>query len=62
MGGKPPMEKLRELGLDLPDKLAGFPAILLDEVAMIRAVEEGHDLLAYYKNGRHGKVVGEAQP
>jgi len=42
------MEKLRELGLDLPDEFACFPVVLLDEVAMVWAVEVGHDLLAYY--------------
>lgn len=37
MEGKAPMEKLRELGLDLPDEFATFPVILLDEVAVIWA-------------------------
>ena len=37
MGGKTPMEKLRELGLDLPDEFAAFPVVLPDEVAVIWA-------------------------
>jgi len=50
MEGSTPMEKLRELGLDLPDEFACFPVVLLDEVAMVWAVERGHDLLAYYNS------------
>jgi|Deesub1362A_J573_1020465.scaffolds.fasta_scaffold33944_1 hypothetical protein len=34
MEGKTPMEKLRELGLNLPDEFAAFPVVLLDEVAV----------------------------
>jgi len=37
MNGKSPLEKLRELGWDLPDKFACFPVILLDEVGVIWA-------------------------
>jgi len=48
MDGKSPLEKPRELGLDLPDEFACFPVVLLDEVAMVWAVEGGHDVLAYY--------------
>ena len=48
MEGKTPMEKLRELGLDLPDEFACFPVILLDKVAVIWASKGGHDVLAYY--------------
>jgi len=29
------MEKLRELGLNLPDEFTAFPVVLLDEVAVI---------------------------
>ena len=50
MNGKSPLEKLRELGWDLPDKFACFPVILLDEVAVIWASKGGHDVLAYYKS------------
>ena len=48
MEGRTPMEKLRELGLDLPDEFAAFPVVLLDEVAVIWASKGGHDVLAYY--------------
>ena len=48
MNGKSPLEKLRELGWDLPDEFACFPVILLDEVAVIWASKGGHDVLAYY--------------
>ena len=48
MEGKSPLGKLRELGWDLPDEFACFPVVILDEVAMVWAVEEGHDVLAYY--------------
>ena len=48
MNGLSPMEKLRELGVDLPDEFAAFPVILLDEVAVIWASKGGHHLLAYY--------------
>ncbi len=34
MNGKSPLMKLQELGLDLPGEFAGFPVILLDEVAV----------------------------
>jgi len=37
MEGKTPIERLRELGLDLPDEFARFPVMLPDEVAVIRA-------------------------
>jgi len=59
MDGKSPLEKLRELGLNLPDEFACFPVVLLDEVTMVWAVEEGHDLLAYYSNARGGKHSGQ---
>jgi len=35
MEGKSPLERLRELGFDLPDVFAAFPVIPLDEVAVI---------------------------
>jgi len=50
MNGKSPLEKLRELGWDLPDEFACFPVILLDEVAVIWASKGGHDVLAYYSS------------
>lgn len=39
-----PMKKLRELGPDLPDGFACFPVILLEEVAMVGAVEGARSL------------------
>ena len=39
MEGKPPIERLRELGLDLPDEFAAFPVVLLDEMAVTWAAE-----------------------
>lgn len=35
MGGSSSMEKLRELGLNLPNEFIAFPVVLLDEVAII---------------------------
>jgi hypothetical protein len=48
MNGKSPLEKLRELGCELPDEFACFPVILLDEVAVIWASKGGHHVLAHY--------------
>ena len=39
MDGKSILEKLRELGLDLPDEFACFLVVLADEAAMIWTVE-----------------------
>ena len=39
-----PMKKLRELRPDLPDGFACFPVILLEEVAMVGAVEGARSL------------------
>jgi len=49
MEGKSPLERLRELGFDLPDEFAAFPVIPLDEVAVIWASKEGHHVLAHYR-------------
>ncbi|HEC63111.1 MAG TPA: hypothetical protein ENI38_01805 [Candidatus Acetothermia bacterium] len=66
MNGKSPLEKLRELGWDLPDKFACFPVILLDEVAVIWASKGGHDVLAYYNlaSSRRDAMVplGDSRP
>jgi len=58
MEGSTPIEKLRELGLDVPDEFACFPAVLLDEVAMMWAVEGGHDLLVSHREWPWGGLVG----
>jgi len=34
MDGKSLLEKLRELGVDLPNEFAAFPVVLLDEMAV----------------------------
>ncbi len=46
--GKPPFEKLRELGYDLPEEFASFPSIILDDVSSFWTVRGGNDLLAPY--------------
>ena len=51
MDGKTPIEKLRELGFDLPNEFAAFPVILLDEVAVTWASKGGHHVLAHYRQG-----------
>jgi len=45
---KPPSEKLRELGYDLPEEFACLPPIILDDVSTFWAVKGGNDLLALY--------------
>ncbi len=50
MDGRTPLEKLRELGYDLPDDFAAFPVVLLDALAVFWATEGGNDLLAYYNS------------
>jgi hypothetical protein len=42
MGEKPPIEKLRELGYDLPDEFALFPPVLLDTIITDWAVKGGN--------------------
>jgi len=48
MEGKSLLERLRELGFDLPDEFAAFLVIPLDEVAVIWASKGNHHVLAYY--------------
>ena len=50
------MERLRELGSDLPDEPAPFLA-LLGELAAIRASKGGHDVLPYSSRPRYSQVV-----
>ena len=49
MNGKPPLQRLRELGYDLPEEFACFPPIILDDISSLWAVRGGNDLLAPYK-------------
>ena len=46
--GKPPSEKLRELGYDFPEEFACLPPVILDDVSTFWAVKGGNDLLAPY--------------
>jgi len=54
MDGKSPLEKLRELGLELPEELPCLPVVLLDEVATVGAVEGARcgGLLHFLKVGK----------
>jgi putative transposase len=52
MEGKPPLEKLLQLGYDLPEQFALFPPLLLDAVSVEWAAQGGNDLLAHYINLR----------
>ncbi|RLE06823.1 hypothetical protein DRJ00_09120 [Candidatus Aerophobetes bacterium] len=38
INGKPPLQRLRELGYDLPEEFACFPPIILDDVSTFWAV------------------------
>lgn len=46
--GRPPLERLRELGYNLPEEFASFPPIILDDVSSFWAVRGSNDLLAPY--------------
>jgi len=48
--GKPPSEKLRELGYDFPEEFACLPPIILDDASTFWAVKGGNDLLTPYNN------------
>jgi len=48
MDGRPPLEKLRELGYNLPEEFACFLPIILDDVSSFWAVRGGNNLLAPY--------------
>jgi len=50
-----PIEKLRELGFDLPNEFTAFPVILLDEVAVTWASNRDHHLLHKLKKCRRRK-------
>jgi len=48
MNGKPPFEKLRCLGYDLPQDFALFPPVILDIISTDWLLQTGNDLLAHY--------------
>jgi len=52
MNGIPPLERLRELGYNLPEEFACFPPIILDDVSSFWALRSGNDLLALYLTSR----------
>jgi len=43
------MQRLRELGYDLPEEFACFPPLILDDVSTFWAIRGEGDLLAPYK-------------
>ena len=47
MDGKPPFQKLPELGHNLPEEFASFPPVVLDTFSATWALEGGNNLLAY---------------
>lgn len=51
MEGKPPFQKLCELGYELPEEFALFPPIMLDIIGVDWVLEGGNDLLAHYISG-----------
>ena len=62
MDGKTPIEKLRELGFDLPNEFAAFPVILLDEVAVTWASKGGHHVLHRLKSAEGGRMAYHVLP
>jgi len=48
MSGKPPLEKLKDLGYNLPEEFALLPPIILDDVSTFWAVRGGNNLLTPY--------------
>jgi len=48
--GKPPLERLKDLGYNLSEEFALLPPIILDDVSTFWAVRDGNNLLAPYKN------------
>jgi len=48
MNGKPPFEKLRCLGYDLPQDFALFPPVILDIISTDWLLQTGNNLLAHY--------------
>jgi len=56
MEGKPPFQKLLELGYELPEEFALFvPPIILDRVGLDWALEGGNDLLSHYISVSRGR-------
>ena len=48
MNGLTPMEKLRELGVDVPDEFVLFPPVELDRIATAIVLQAGYDVPAKY--------------
>jgi len=48
MSRKPPLEKLKDLGYNLPEEFALLPPIILDDVSTFWAVRGGNNLLVPY--------------
>jgi len=48
MNGLTPMEKLRELGVDVPDEFVLFPPVKLDRIATAIVLQAGYDVPAKY--------------
>jgi len=46
MNGLTPMEKLRELGVDVPDEFVLFPPVELDRIATAIVLQAGYDVPA----------------
>jgi len=45
MGGKPPLQKFRDLSFNLPEEFALLPPVILDDVSTFWAVRRGNGLL-----------------
>ncbi|MFO8008946.1 MAG: hypothetical protein R6V05_14560, partial [Candidatus Brocadiia bacterium] len=48
MGGSTPMERLRELGLEVPDTFALPPPVVLEKIAGKIITQGGYDVPANY--------------
>jgi len=46
--GKPPFQKLLELGYNLPEEFAVFPPVVLDGFSVTWTLEGGNNILSYY--------------
>ena len=48
MDGKPPFQKLLELGYNLPEEFAVFSPVVLDGFGVVWILKGGNNLLAHY--------------
>jgi len=48
MDGKPPFQKLQELGYNLPEEFELFPPVVLDTFSATWTLQGGNNLLAHY--------------